>query len=156
MDIDEYLYFADRAFAGMLAAVAELGDDRANSAPALPGANSPWAIAFHCAQVAEYWIGHLIAGRASARDRTAEFSASGTVTELKGMVDHLMITLRADLTGFDPTAELRRTPPTEYQGPDRPLTPTGVLLHVLEELAQHHGQVQLTRDVLIRPAGALS
>jgi hypothetical protein len=149
VDTDEYLYFLDRALDGMLAAVAELGDERANQAPPLPGANPPWAITYHCTQVAEYWIGHLIGGRDSHRDRAAEFTARGTVAELAGMIADLGGRLREDLSGFDAAAPLTNTPPADYEGPSRALTPTGVLLHVLEELAQHHGQVELTRDVLL-------
>lgn len=149
MDIDEYLYFLDRAFDGMLAVVTELGDDRANQAPPLPGANPAWAIAYHCTQVAEYWIGHLIGGRASHRDRSAEFTARGTVAELADLIARVKGRLREDLRAFDATAPLTNTPPADYEGPSRALTPTGVLLHVLEELAQHHGQIELTRDVLL-------
>lgn len=149
MNSDEYLYFLDRAFDGMLSALTELGDDRANQAPPLPGANPPWAITYHCTQVAEYWIGHLIGGWDSHRDRQAEFTARGTIAELGEMITDLRRRLRADLDGFDPAAPLTNTPPADYEGPSRALTPTGVLLHVLEELAQHHGQVELSRDVLL-------
>lgn len=148
MNTDEYLYFLDRALDGMLGVVTELGDARANQAPPLPGANPPWAITYHCAQVAEYWIGHLIGGRDTHRERTAEFTARGTVVELAGLITRLKSRLREDLSDFDASAPLTNTPPPDYQGPDRTLTPTGVLLHVLEELAQHHGQVELSRDVL--------
>jgi uncharacterized damage-inducible protein DinB len=149
VDTDEYLYFLDRALGGMLAAVTELGDERANQAPPLPGSNTPWAITYHCAQVAEYWIGHLIGGRESHRDRTAEFGARGTVADLAAVIADLRDRVRGDLSDFDAAAPLTNTPPADYEGPSRPLTPTGVLLHVLEELAQHHGQVELTRDVLL-------
>lgn len=151
VNTDEYLYFLDRAFGGMLAALTELGDQRANEAPPLTGANSPWAITYHCTQVAEYWIGHLIGGRSSDRDRAAEFTARGSIDELTRTVEEVKDQLRRDLSDFDPSAPLRNTPPADYEGPSRALTPIGVLLHVLEELAQHHGQVELTRDVLVRP-----
>jgi hypothetical protein len=149
VNIDEYLYFLDRALDGMLAALRELGDDRANDAPPLPGANAPWAITYHCTHVAEYWIGHLIGGRDSHRDRDAEFTARGTIAELDRTITDLRQRLRQDLSDFDPAAPLTNTPPADYEGPSRALSPTGVLLHVLEELAQHHGQVELSRDLLL-------
>lgn len=149
MDTDEYLYFIDRAFEGMLAALNELGDELANQAPADTNLNTPWAITYHCTQVASYWIGHLIAGRAIERDRDAEFNAGGRIEELDHVVANLRRQLRADLAHFNPTAPLRETPPASYDGPARDLTPVGVLLHVLEELAQHHGQIQITHDVLV-------
>lgn len=156
MNADEYLYFIDRAFDGMLSALRELGDDRANQAPPIDGANSPWAIAYHCTEVADYWIGHLIAGRANRRNRTAEFAAHGTVCELADKIDRLRDTLRTDLSNFNPTAPLVNTPPADYEGPSRALTAAGVLLHVLEELAQHHGQVEMSRDILNQTTQARS
>jgi len=152
MDTDEYLYFIDRAFDGMLSALRELGDERANEAPPLPGANSPWAITYHCAEVASYWIGHLIGGRPSNRNRSEEFGARGTVAELAETVDGLRRRLRADLRGLDPHRSPVNSPPAAYEGPQRTLTSGGVLLHVLEELAQHHGQVQVSRDIVCRAA----
>ncbi|CAN5540329.1 hypothetical protein BH11ACT6_BH11ACT6_07320 [soil metagenome] len=152
MNTDEYLYFLDRAFDGIIAAVTELGDDLANTSPPWGDANSPWAIGYHCTEVARYWIGHLIGGRTSTRDRMSEFNAQGAGAQLIHIVDELRADLREDLSGFDATAPLANTPPVEYEGPSRDLTPSGVLLHVLEELAQHHGQVQMSRDILLGAA----
>lgn len=153
MNIDEYLYFVRRAFDGMLDALELLGDEHANEAPPLAGANPPWAIAYHCTEVVDYWIGHLIAGRPSRRNRAAEFTASGSVADLRGRVTALQSRLVDDLAGFDQTAPLLNSPPSAYEGPARELSPCGVLLHVLEELAQHHGQIELSRDALLALAG---
>ncbi|MGW2572763.1 DinB family protein [Streptomyces sp. NPDC001537] len=144
---DEYLYFLRRAFDGMLGALEELGDDLGNTAPHLPGANSPYAIAYHCVAVADYWLGHVIAGRPVERDRCSEFTAKGDVRQLRTQVDALFDRLQADLCEALPS-QPRNTPPADFEGPDRPLSVRGVQLHVLEELAQHHGQVQITRDLL--------
>ncbi|AGP53283.1 DUF664 domain-containing protein [Streptomyces rapamycinicus] len=149
MELNEYLYFLRRAFDGMISALEELGDELANTALPPTGANSPFAIAYHCTGVADYWIGHVIADRSVDRDRASEFTAVGTVTDLKSAVDPLFGRLRDDLCGVDPQAAPRNVPPVSFEGPDRPLTCAGVQLHVLEELAQHHGQVQITRDVLL-------
>ncbi|GGT41025.1 DinB family protein [Streptomyces chromofuscus] len=147
-DHDEYLYFLRRAFDGMLGALEQLGDDLANTAPPLPDANSPYAIAHHCVAVADYWIGHVIAGRHVARDRPSEFTAKGSLPRLRQEVDALFARLEPDLSQALPSQPLRNSPPADFQGPDRPLSVAGVQLHVLEELAQHHGQVQITRDLL--------
>ncbi|MEU8872150.1 DinB family protein [Streptomyces javensis] len=149
MELNEYLYFLRRAFDGMISALEELGDELANTAPPLPGANSPFAVAHHCTGVADYWIGHIIAGRSVDRDRASEFTAVGTITDLKSTVDPLFDRLGEDLRGIDAQAAPRNVPPAAFEGPDRPLSCAGVQLHVLEELAQHHGQIQITRDVLL-------
>lgn len=145
---DEYLYFLRRAFDGMVGALEELGDDLGNTAPALPGANSPYAIAYHCVAVADYWLGHVVAGRHMDRDRPAEFAAKGDVRRLRREVDALFTRLETDLRQATASDPPRNAPPAGFEGPDRPLSVRGVQLHVLEELAQHHGQVQITRDLL--------
>jgi uncharacterized damage-inducible protein DinB len=146
---DEYLYFTGRALEGMSAALAELGDDLANRRPALCGGNSPYAVLTHCLGVVDYWAGTLVAGREVHRDRDAEFSAAGPVAPLLARAAGASAQLAADVAAARWHEPLRAEPPAEYLGPDRQLTQGGALLHVLEELAQHHGQVQVLRDALL-------
>jgi hypothetical protein len=150
---DEYLYFVDRAVDGMAAILADLGDDLANVRPDLPGANSPYAIVTHCLGVVDYWVGHLVAGRPVERDRPAEFSASGPLRDLVDRVDEAKGQLRLDLAVAKPAAPLRFEPPADYLATKPDLTQGAALLHVFEELAQHHGQLEITRDVLRREQG---
>ncbi|MFJ2095464.1 DinB family protein [Streptomyces sp. NPDC087901] len=147
-DQNEYLFFLRRAFDGMLNVLEDLGDDLANTRPPLPGANSVYAIAYHCAAVANYWTGHIIAGREIDRDRASEFTATGHVKDFCQQVDELFEQLKVDLAQVIPSSLPRNTPPADFEGPERPLSVQGVQLHVLEELAQHHGQIQITRDLL--------
>src|SRR3954453_11044356 len=97
IDRDGYWYFVDRALGAMRRIVAELGDDLANRRPPLPGGNSPYALLHHCVGVMDAWVGGFIAGRPIERDRTAEFSASGTVDELLARVDAASARFQADL-----------------------------------------------------------
>jgi hypothetical protein len=152
MDQNEYVYFLRRAFDGMLRALEELGDQLGNTPPALPGANSAYAIVYHCVAVADYWTGHVIAGRAVDRDRPSEFIATGTASGLRVEIEALLGRLESDLATVAPAGPPRNSPPADFQGPDRGLSVMGVQLHVLEELAQHHGQVQITRDLLLKGA----
>ncbi|MCH6162589.1 DinB family protein [Streptomyces marispadix] len=153
MDQNEYLYFLRRAFDGMINALEELGDELANVEPSPGRTNSAYAIAYHCTAVADYWIGHIVAGRPVDRDRDSEFAARGTVAELKRGLDPLFDRLRDDLRRAGGRTLPRNAPPPSYEGPDRRLTSVGVQLHVLEELAQHHGQIEITRDTLLDGAG---
>ena len=57
---EDFLMFIDRALDGMLRIVEELGEERVNMRPDLPGANSPYAILTHCIGVCDYWIGTLL------------------------------------------------------------------------------------------------
>lgn len=147
-DQNEYLYFLRRAFDGMLDVLEDLGDGLGNTRPPLPGANSVYAITYHCVAVADYWTGHVVAGREVARDRVSEFTATGRTNDLRGRIEELFEQLAADLASLTPASVPHNTPPADFEGPDRPLSVAGVQLHVLEELAQHHGQIQITRDLL--------
>ncbi|NIH88473.1 DUF664 domain-containing protein [Amycolatopsis granulosa] len=149
LDEETFLYFTDRALDGMTAILAALGDELANTRPDLPGANSPYAIVTHCLGVMAAWAGHVAAGRTVDRDREAEFTSSGPVAPLLDRVAQAKDQLRRDLAAADFAAPPRGDVPARYAG-----TPIGqrqgaALAHVLEELAQHHGQLELTRDILL-------
>ena len=97
---DDYLSFVDEALDGMIAIVAELGDERVNRRPDVPGSNSPYALLTHCLGVMEYWGGYIVAGRSIRRDRDAEFRAAGEVADLLRQTaqvyrheDHLVLLL---------------------------------------------------------------
>ena len=125
-----------------------LGDELSNTRPDLPGANSPYAIVFHCVGVIEHWAGSVIAGLEIPRDRAAEFTATGRVDELITRVDDV----RARLPEWVDVALREGIRDRTVVGSTRPeaatATPEWVLTHVVRELAQHLGQLELTRDVL--------
>lgn len=149
LELDDVLYFTDRALDGMLAIVEGLGDDLANTAPDLPGANSPVAILTHCLGVVEFWTGAVIGGRTVERDREAEFAAQAKIGELATRVEERKSRMRVDLSQMDSMREPRVQPPGRFQGPDRPLTQGAALIHVVEELTQHHGHMEISRDLLL-------
>jgi hypothetical protein len=146
---NDYLWFVDLALDGMAVIVDELGDDLANRRPPFRDSNSAYAILTHCLGVLEYWGGATVAERPVQRDRAAEFTASGEVAGLLRRTDLARRRLREDIVGLDPTerpANVRVDPedPVPYTG-----TKGAVLLHVLEELFQHLGQMEVTRDALV-------
>lgn len=145
----DYLYFTERAVRGMASILGELGDELACRRPDVRGANTPYGLLTHCLAVIEYWAGHVVAGRPVARDRSTEFEATGAVAELQQRADEVLLQLAEDLTSVEGTAPLRNEPGSWAQGPDRPLTQAAALLHVYEEMAQHHGQLEIMRDLLL-------
>ncbi len=151
ISIDDFLYYVDDALDGMVRIVRELGDDLANRRPDVPGANSPFAILIHCLGVMEYWGGEIVAGRSIARDRPAEFRATGRVAELTDATQRARQQLRADVDALDPFGPPRGVPRTEYATLPLACTQGGALLHIYEELAQHRGQMEITRDLLRAP-----
>ena len=154
LSVDDFLWYVDQALRSMTAIVEELGDEGANAPPSLPGANSAYAILFHCLGVMEYWGGHMVAGRTIRRDRDAEFRASGPVGPLLERVAAARRRLEADVAVLDPTAPPRDAPmyPEDAELPFG-RSQGGVLIHILEELYQHLGQMELTRDILVGPVG---
>ncbi|HEY7137191.1 MAG TPA: DinB family protein [Acidimicrobiia bacterium] len=150
ISVEDYLFFVDESLDGMVAILEQLGDDLANRRPDLPDANSPFALLTHCLGVMEYWVGHLVAGRDIRRDRDAEFTATGHVAELVERTGTARRRLEADLAMLDPLAPPRR-PPLLPEDAELPIgrTQGGALIHVYEELQQHRGQMEITRDVLL-------
>ena len=151
---EDYLYFTERALDGMASIVAELGDDRANS-QAYPDANTPYALLHHCLAVVETWVGGFVRGRGVVRDRESEFAASGLVDGLIERCALIKNQLREDVAEAEPDAPLLQEPPTEFLGPPRTLTQGAALQHVFEELAQHHGQMESLRDMLVLASPAV-
>ena len=142
----------------MLGIIEDLGDELANMVPDLPGANSPYAILFHCGGVVNFWVSTLIAERHVERDRDAEFRAQGTVTEIRQLVDDLKRQLREDLAHLHGEQPISQAPPTMRKpapGLQQGWTQGAALIHTYEELAQHHGQMELTRDILKQGRNAL-
>ena len=147
-DPADYLWFVDDALDGMLEIVEGLGDELANTRPELPGANSPFAILTHCLGVMAWWGGRMVAGHPVARDRDAEFVATGPVAGLREEVRRVRAGFVADLDGLDPSAPPAGPVDEDFRQLPYGRSRSGVLWHVFEELAQHRGQMELTRDVL--------
>ena len=147
--VDTLISYADHAVDQLAGLVASLGDDLANQRPDLPGANSPYAILTHCLGVMAYWGGDVVAGREVPRDRAAEFTAAGPVAGLVAAAEQAKAQFRADALTADPQAPLRRPAARRRQDVLEARSQGHALLHVVEELYQHLGQAELTRDLLL-------
>ena len=145
----DFLWFADLALRGMARIVADLGDELANRRPSFPQANSPYVILTHCLGVMEYWGGATVAERPVQRDRAAEFSATGDVGQLLWRTEQARRRLRDDIAALDAAAPPAGVRPDPDEAVPYAETKGSVLLHILEELFQHLGQMEITRDALI-------
>lgn len=145
--VKEILGFCDEALDGMAKIVLDLGDELVNTRPEFPGANSPYVILTHCLGVMETWGGHVIAGREIQRDRDAEFVATGSVRELVDRVPGAKRKLVTDLESVDLEADVKNESPWHREGEPR-TSNAWAAIHILEELAQHHGHMEITRDWL--------
>lgn len=145
---DDCLSFVDTALDGMLRTCRDLGDQLVNERLSAPGSNTPYAIVVHCVGVMDFWGGHKVAGRPNHRDRDAEFRAGGSLDELEVLVREGRARLAEAVAGADWSAPCvgQDRPETHVRPAGR--TQGGALVHVLEELVQHRGQLEVTADVL--------
>ncbi|HVJ98908.1 MAG TPA: DUF664 domain-containing protein [Acidimicrobiia bacterium] len=147
----DYCWFIDGALDGMIEIVTTLGDDLANRRPAIDGANSPFVLLTHCLGVMEYWGGHVVAGRTIKRDRDAEFVASGPVAPLVAHAREVREQFGRDLETLEAGAPPRGDIRPDFDWEPFCETQGGVLIHIYEEFAQHRGQMEGVRDVLLAP-----
>jgi len=150
---DDFLYFINRALDGMVRIVDELGDTRVNLRPDFPGANSPYAILYHCVGCTNYWLGALLAGRQVTRDRHAEFQAQGTVADIRRAVHDLQQQLQEDIMhvhGDQPLTYPDALLPRHVQWGVQHWRQGKALVHAYEELSQHYGQMEITRDIIVQ------
>jgi uncharacterized damage-inducible protein DinB len=145
--------YTTQALEGMRRALDRFDDETVNRRPHGEATNSAAAIVTHACAAATFWFDHVGLGRDTERDRDAEFTTEATVADLHILVDRTeeqLTTLAAELD----------TGPSAGDHELRVLLPGGdtsdasVVLHALEELFQHLGQLELTADALGRPDGA--
>ena len=128
----------------------DLGDDRACVRPPLPGANSPYGIATHCVGLVEFWLGSVVGGERIPRDRAGEFTATGTVADVTARLDDVAARVPGWVEIALTEGPRDRTAVGSTQTTAvREATAEWMLLHVIRELSQHLGQLELTRDLLV-------
>jgi hypothetical protein len=136
-----------RAFGQMLDVADRLGDERVNERPLGADTNAVAALIIHSRAVAEFWIGHVGLGRPTSRDRASEFSTTATVAELHALVDETLAQLSEDLAAIDAgKTQPDRTGRQFLEGGDE--SDGAIVLHVLRELYQHLGHMELAADAL--------
>jgi hypothetical protein len=145
---EEFLPYINGALDGMVQIVEALGDERINLRPNnMANTSSPFVILTHCVGLTRYFVGAALAGRQVHRDRDAEFRAQGTVAEIRQAVRELQQQLQEDIKhvhGDQPLAF-----PDAVRPPQRTWTQGRFVLQCYKELAQHHGHMELTRDVML-------
>jgi uncharacterized damage-inducible protein DinB len=136
-----------RAFGQMLDVADRLGDERVNERPLGADTNAVASLIIHSRAVAEFWIGHVGLGRPTSRDRESEFSTTATVAELHALVDETLAQLSEDLAAIDAgKTQPDRTGRQFLEGGDE--SDGAIVLHVLRELYQHLGHMELAADAL--------
>lgn len=145
--VDSYLAFCDSSLDAYAGIIRELGDPHVNAVvPEVEGSNAAFATVAHVVGVMGRWARTVNRGVVVPRDRDAEFTATGTADEALALLARGRARLHEDVRAADPEAA-PVNPPAGRE--DEYPTQGDVLLHVYEELAQHLGQLEVTRDVLL-------
>jgi hypothetical protein len=153
ISVDEFLAYCDSALDGYAAIVRQLGDDLVNTRlDDVPATNTAAALVTHACGVMAHWGSTVNRGVVVPRDRDAEFTATGTVEELLALLDAGRARLHDDVRAASPR-EAPVNPPARKDDLEGYATQGDVLLHVYEELAQHLGQLEVTRDVVLSRQG---
>jgi Protein of unknown function (DUF664) len=136
-----------QALTGMATALDRFDDESVNRQPHGEATNSAAVLIVHACAAATYWFEQVGLGRPVERDRDSEFATVATVDELRdllAMASSRLTALAIDLdTG--PTSTDHDWRPT-LNGGD--VSDGSLVLHVLEELFQHLGHLELTADAI--------
>lgn len=125
-----------------------LDDELANRSLPWEGSNSIVQILVHCCGMMRRWSSSVNLGNDIPRDRDTEFSVIMSVTKATQLASDTRESYISDINSTNMQSPPARVP----DGREHFWTVTceGVLFHVLEELSQHLGQAQVTRDALIQ------
>lgn len=149
MSASFFLPFMNNALDGMLKIAEDLGDERVNQRPNnMDNTSTPFIILTHCVGLTRYWLGSVIVGRPVTRDRDAEFRAQGTVADLRQAVQALQSDIEKDIE-LVKVDEPVPNPDAVRQAHMKTWKQAQFLLQCFKELAQHHGHMELTRDVML-------
>lgn len=125
----------------------DLDDETVNAVPPVPGVNSVFALVTHVGGALGFWGGSLLAGEDIPRERSAEFRARGTVEQAHAIVAGL----RTDLPRWAAVAATGVRNPSATGTTRRDAataTAEWVLTHMLRELTQHTGHMEICRDLV--------
>lgn len=139
--------YLDHAYDGMRKVLERLDDERVNQRPHGPATNSVAALVTHCCGVVPFWLEHVGLDAPTDRDRDAEFRAEATVEELRAMLDDVQSRCH-DMVGRLQVGNAAAYHPARAHLPGGDRSDTSLVLHVLEELYQHLGHMELTADAL--------
>jgi len=145
--VDVQIRSVDRALDTMLGVARRLDAEQLNRRPHGDGTNAAASLVVHCCAVVEFWFGHIALGRPSTRDRDGEFDATATHDELDELVAATKVQSALDLAMID-------APHEELESEIRVFLPGSgddveLVLHVIEELYQHLGHMELAADAVL-------
>ncbi len=146
--LDAYLERLQELHADMGRAIEGLPPGALDWVPG-PQMNSLAVLVVHTTGAERYWIGEVVAGEPSGRDRPAEFRAFGLdEAALKARLQGMLAYVRGMLEGLTvEDLEAARISPRD----GRRFSVAWALLHALEHTAIHLGHAQMLRQMWEMP-----
>ena len=142
--------YLDRAFGHMLTVLDRVADDELTDRPLGPDTNSVSGLVVHCTELCEFWLGHVGLGDPTDRARDAEFLSEAGRQELVERIATAQAAVPRHLerlaAGEGRPNEMRAFLYGD-EGDD------ALVLHVVEELYQHVGHLEVTADALAARRG---
>ncbi|MDR7544903.1 MAG: DinB family protein [Armatimonadota bacterium] len=145
-----YLRVLEDLRAQLLDAVRGLDDAQLNRA--VPGLrNTAGMVLRHVAGSERYWVGEVAGGRPAHRDREAEFGPDPVrKTEVLAEIDRVAAATRQVLERLAAADLMHEVEVRRAQGTGRE-TKAGALLHAIQHLAYHLGQIRYLVKLLQTP-----
>jgi hypothetical protein len=103
------------------------------------------AMAIHVVSAAEFMTLHAVGGAPSNRNREGEFSATGSLSDIRARFDAWLDGLHAVLEGL--SEDDLNAPTAEPRYIERGWPTAEVLLHALDHTALHVGHMQVQRQL---------
>jgi uncharacterized damage-inducible protein DinB len=145
-----YLHVLEDLRAQLLEAVAPLDDAQLNRGVA-GLRNTAGMVLRHVAGSERYWVGEVAGGRPAHRDREAEFGPDPVrKTQILAEIERVAATTREVLERLTAADLVHEVEVRRVRGPSRE-TKAGALLHAIQHLAYHLGQVRYLAKLLQTP-----
>jgi uncharacterized damage-inducible protein DinB len=140
----DYLKNLEELHLDVLSAIKDLPQEALDWSP-FPGGNTINVIITHIAGAEKFWLGDVVAGEPSGRDREAEFKIQGSeFGQLSSLLDESLAYGRTVLANLD----LESLASTRESGRDGKIVTIGWSLgHTLKHTAIHLGHIHITREL---------
>jgi hypothetical protein len=143
--------YLDRAFDQMEEVLSRVHDDDLNTRPFGEGTNSICILVTHATAVCHFWLGHAGLGEPTERDREAEFVHRAGRSELEQRIASARAAVPGHLDRLEAGEGQPSEPRAHLDGND---SDSSLVLHVLEELYQHLGHMDITADAMAARRGS--
>jgi hypothetical protein len=137
--------YLDRAFDQILEVARRVDPSQLTTRPCGDHTNSISALVVHCTELTEFWLGHVGLGEPTDRDRASEFDYEAELPELEARVAAAVDASRRHVERLEAEGGRPSEARAFLYGDE---SDGALVLHVLEELYQHLGHMELTADAL--------